>query len=161
MADGVSFSLTGIDTLLGKLDVISADMKRKGGRSALRRAATIIVNKAKANAGRIDDPATGRSIADNIALRWNGRLFKRTGDLGFRIGVMYGAVLKDHPDKEKNAPTPHWRLIEFGTEHMAAQPFMRPAAESSVNEVLVTFVVEYEKAIDRALARAQRRAGNS
>lgn len=161
MADGVSFSLTGIDTLLGKLDVISADMKRKGGRSALRRAATIIVNKAKANAGRIDDPTTGRSIADNIALRWNGRLFKRTGDLGFRIGVMYGAVLKDHPDKEKNAPTPHWRLIEFGTEHMAAQPFMRPAAESSVNEVLVTFVVEYEKAIDRALARAQRRAGNS
>lgn len=161
MADGVSFSLTGIDTLLGKLDVISADMKRKGGRSALRRAAAIIVNKAKANAGRIDDPVTGRSIADNIALRWNGRLFKRTGDLGFRIGVMYGAVLKDNPDKEKNAPTPHWRLIEFGTEHMAAQPFMRPAAESSVNEVLVTFVVEYEKAIDRALARAQRRAGNT
>ncbi len=103
MADGVEFKLTGVDELLGKLESITDDMKRKGGRAALRKAANIIANRAKANASRLDDPATGRSIADNIAVRWNGREFKRNGNLAFRIGVLHGAVLKKHPDKAKNA----------------------------------------------------------
>lgn len=157
MADGVDFSITGLESLLGKLDAISDDLRRKGGRTALRRAGNVIVEKAKENASRIDDPVTGRSIAANVTQRWNGRLFRRTGDLGFRIGVQHGAVLKNHPDLSENAPTPHWRLIEFGTEKMRAQPFMRPAAESNVNEVINTFATEYEKALDRAIKRAQKK----
>lgn len=85
MADGVEFSITGLESLLGKLDSVSYDVRRKGGRAALRKAAQVVVQKAKEGAERIDDKATGRSISDNIALRWNGRLFKQTGDLGFRI----------------------------------------------------------------------------
>ncbi|HBN2816199.1 TPA: HK97 gp10 family phage protein [Klebsiella oxytoca] len=159
MADGVEYKLTGVDELLGKLESITDDMKRKGGRAALRKAANVIANRAKANARRLDDPETGRSIADNIAVRWNGREFKRTGNLGFRIGVLHGAVLKRHPDKAKNAPTPHWRLLEFGTENMRAQPIMRPAAENGAEEAMNTFVEEYGKTIDRAIARAAKKGG--
>ncbi|WP_345956579.1 HK97 gp10 family phage protein [Pseudomonas fulva] len=158
MADGVDFSITGLDGLLGKLESVSYDVRRKGGRAALRKAAQIVMQKAKEGAERIDDKATGRSIADNIAVRWNGRLFKRTGDLGFRIGVLHGAVLKDGGDLSPNSPTPHWRLIEFGTEKMAAAPFMRPALANSINEVTNAFVTEYEKAIDRAIKRAAKKA---
>ncbi|SBL64279.1 HK97-gp10 family putative phage morphogenesis protein [Klebsiella oxytoca] len=159
MADGVEYKLTGVDELLGKLESITDDMKRKGGRAALRKAANVIANRAKANARRLDDPETGRSIADNIAVRWNGREFKRTGNLVFRIGVLHGAVLKRHPDKAKNAPTPHWRLLEFGTENMRAQPIMRPAAENGAEEAMNTFVEEYGKSIDRAIARAAKKGG--
>lgn len=159
MADGVEYKLTGVDELLGKLESITDDMKRKGGRAALRKAANVIANRAKANARRLDDPETGRSIADNIAVRWNGREFKRNGNLGFRIGVLHGAVLKRHPDKAKNAPTPHWRLLEFGTENMRAQPIMRPAAENGAEEAMNTFVEEYGKSIDRATARAAKKGG--
>uniref|UniRef100_UPI000AF70ACC HK97-gp10 family putative phage morphogenesis protein n=1 Tax=Pseudomonas sp. NBRC 111142 TaxID=1661057 RepID=UPI000AF70ACC len=81
MADGVEFSITGLESLLGKLDSVSYDVRRKGGRAALRKAAQVVMQNAKERAERIDDKATGRSIADNIALRWNGRLFKQTGDL--------------------------------------------------------------------------------
>lgn len=161
MADGVEFSILGLDSLLGKLSEVSVDVRRKGGRAALRKAAQVVVQKAKAGAERIDDKATGRSISDNIALRWNGRLFKRTGDLGFRIGVLHGAVLKDGGDLSSNAPTPHWRLIEFGTEKMPAAPFMRPALADSISEVTNTFVTEYEKAIDRAIRRAAKKAAGS
>ncbi|MDZ3990374.1 HK97-gp10 family putative phage morphogenesis protein [Pseudomonas sp. Teo4] len=164
MADGVEFSITGLDSLLGKLDSISYDVRRKGGRAALRKAAQIVAQKAKEGAERIDDKATGRSISDNIALRWNGRLFKQTGDLGFRIGVLHGAVLAkkgEEVDTSTNAPTPHWRLIEFGTELMAAAPFMRPALANSISEVTNTFVTEYEKAIDRAIRRAAKKAASS
>ena len=157
MADGVEFSLIGVDDLISKLDTISDDLRRKGGRAALRRAANVIVEKAKANARRLDDPETGRSIADNVALRWNGRQFRMTGDLAFRIGVLHGAVLQKHPDKAVNAPTPHWRLLEFGTEKMKAQPIMRPAADSSIDQVVSTFVTEYDKAIDRAIQRARKK----
>lgn len=161
MADGVDFSILGLEGLLGKLAAVSVDVRHKGGRAALRKAAQVVVQKAKAGAERIDDKATGRSISDNIALRWNGRLFKRTGDLGFRIGVLHGAVLKDGGDLSSNAPTPHWRLIEFGTEKMPAAPFMRPALADSISEVTNTFVTEYEKAIDRAIRRAAKKAAPS
>lgn len=158
MADSVEFSITGLDSLLGKLEAVSYDVKRKGGRTALRKAAQIVAEKAKEGARRVDDSKTGRSIADNIALRWNGRLFKRTGDLGFRVGVLHGAVLKNGGDLSANSPTPHWRLLEFGTEKMRAQPFMRPALENQIGEVTNTFVTEYEKAIDRAIKRAAKKA---
>ncbi|WP_341782730.1 HK97-gp10 family putative phage morphogenesis protein [Pseudomonas putida] len=161
MADNVEFSITGLDSLLGKLDSVSYDVRRKGGRAALRKAAQVVMQKAKDGAERIDDKATGRSISDNIALRWNGKLFKQTGDLGFRIGVLHGAVLKDGGDLSPNSPTPHWRLIEFGTENMAAVPFMRPALANSISEVTATFVSEYEKAIDRAIRRAAKKAAYS
>ena len=161
MADSIEFSLTGLDSLLGKLEAVSYDLKRKGGRSALRKAAMVVVEKAKQNAQRIDDAETGRSIADNINLRWNGRLFKRTGDLGFRIGVTHGAVLPgkgEKADKSSNAPTPHWRLIEFGTAKMRAQPFMRSALADNISAVTNEFLSQYERAIDRAIKRAQKKA---
>lgn len=157
MADGVQYSLTGLDELLGRLESISDDLKKKGGRAALRKAGNVIVERAKSNARRLDDPHTGRSIADNIAQRWNGRVFRQTGNLAFRIGVLHGAVLKNHPDKAVNAPTPHWRLLEFGTEKMKAQPILRPAAENNIDAVINTFTSEYPKAIDRAIARAQKK----
>ncbi|EKT4565718.1 HK97 gp10 family phage protein [Pseudomonas putida] len=160
MADGTEFSITGLDSLLGKLDSVSYDVRRKGGRAALRKAAQVVMQKAKDGAERIDDKATGRSISDNIALRWNGKLFKQTGDLGFRIGVLHGAVLKDGGDLSPNSPTPHWRLIEFGAENMSAVPFMRPALANSISEATNTFVSEYEKAIDRAIRRAAKKAAS-
>ncbi|MBF8793610.1 HK97 gp10 family phage protein [Pseudomonas monteilii] len=160
MADGVEFSITGLESLLGKLDAVSYDVHRKGGRAALRKAAQVVVQKAKEGAERIDDKETGRSISDNIALRWNGRLFKQTGNLGFRVGVLHGAVLKNGGDLSPNSPTPHWRLIEFGTEKMAAAPFMRPALANSIAEVTNTFVSEYEKSIDRAIRRAAKKAAS-
>jgi HK97 gp10 family phage protein len=121
----------------------------------------VVANKAKEGAERLDDPETGRSIAANIALRWNGRLFKVSGDLGFRVGVLHGAVLKNGGDLSANSPTPHWRLLEFGTAKMAAQPFMRKALADNISEATNTFITEYEKAIDRAIKRAAKAAGST
>ncbi|WP_150763122.1 HK97-gp10 family putative phage morphogenesis protein [Pseudomonas fluorescens] len=161
MADDMEFSLIGIESLIGKLEAVSYEMKRKGGRSALRKAAQLVADKAKEGARNTDDAKTGRSIADNIALRWNGRLFKANGDLGFRVGVLHGAVLKDGGDTSANSPTPHWRLIEFGTAKMMAQPFMRKALADNISEATNIFLTEYEKAIDRAIKRAAKAAGGN
>lgn len=161
MADTVEFSITGLDSLLGKLDSVTDDVKRKGGRFALRKAAQVIRDAAKQNAKRIDDPQTAADISANLVERWNGRLFKRTGDLGFRVGVMGGAGGRKSGAEQSSLPggdTRHFRYVEFGTEKTAARPFLRPALESNIGAATDVFVREYERALDRALKRAAKKA---
>jgi HK97 gp10 family phage protein len=55
MADTVQFSLTGIDSFVAKLEAVSFDVKRKGGRAALRKAAQVVADKAKEGAQKLDD----------------------------------------------------------------------------------------------------------
>lgn len=174
MVDGVEFNITGLDSLLGKLEAVTYDVKRKGGRAALRKAAQLVASAARSNAQGLDDPATRTDISKNIAVRWDGRLFKRTGDLGFRVGVLGGAKEYSNVHTRKGGrrgtyaiggsssnpggDTFYWRFLEFGTAKMAAQPFMRKALADNIEAATGAFVSEYEKAIDRALKRAAKKA---
>ncbi|HSH43853.1 MAG TPA: HK97-gp10 family putative phage morphogenesis protein [Arenicellales bacterium] len=160
MADDAQFNLIGLEELYGKLDEATQDMKRRGGRFALRKAAQVVRDDAKRRAEQIDDPTTDADIAANIAERWSGRRFKRTGDLMFRVGVMGGAGgnrPSAYYSKLPGGDTRHWRHVEFGTEHSQAQPFMRPAMENNVGKAIDTFVREYDKALGRALRRAKKK----
>lgn len=165
MVDGVQFLIRGLDSLAGKFESISDDLKRKGGRASLRKASQVIATAAKANASALDDPQSSESIAKNITVRWSGRLNKRTGDLGFRVGVLGGAKgfaaasgeLKGQGKNNPGGDTYHWRFLEFGTQKMRAQPFMRRALSDNINKATSTFITEYEKAIDRAIKRAAKR----
>lgn len=164
--DGVSFKVEGLDALAARLENIKFETKKKGGRSSLRKAAQFIRDAAKRGAQSIDDPATGEVIAKNIVERWNGRLFKRTGDLGFRIGVLggardYSAYGEIKTGKKATAnpggDTFYWRFVEFGTVNAPARPFMRPALASNTGPATDIFVREYDKVLDRAIKRAAKK----
>lgn len=147
--------MNGVDELSKKLEGLKYDLKKKGGRFALRKAAQVIGDGARQNAQAVDDSETGRSIAKNITEKWNGRLNKQTGDLGFRVGVTGGARIPElNKDEGAGGPTPHWRLLEFGTEKMAARPFFQRALPENAQAATDTFIREYGKSIDRALKRA-------
>ena len=154
MAD-FSVTMNGVDELNKKLEGLKYDVQKKGGRFALRKAAQVVRDAARKNAQAVDDSATGRSIARNIAERWNGRLNKLTGDLGFRVGVTGGAKLpKDNVDEGAGGPTPHFRLLEFGTEKMAARPFFSKALPDNAQKATDVFIDQMGRAIDRALKKA-------
>jgi HK97 gp10 family phage protein len=160
MVDKVTFQIQGLDSLLGKLENLKYETKKKGGRSALRKAAQLVRDAAKANAQQIDDPQTRADIAANIVERWNSKLNKRTGDLGFRVGVMGGAGGNKTSEQLSGLPggdTRHFRHLEFGTEKTPAQPFFRRALSENVQAATDVFVKEYEKAIDRAIKRASKK----
>lgn len=160
MAD-VQFDIEGVDALVAKLDTISDDMKRRGGRFALRKAANMIRDAAKQNAQRVDDPESPENIAENIAVRFSTRTFKRTGDLMFRVGVM-GTANPSNASKTTGLPggsTQHWRWVEMGKEGVPARPFMRPALAENISAATNEFVTQYGKAVDRAIKRAARQAG--
>lgn len=177
MADGIDFKVDGLDALVKKMDGLTYDIKYKGGRFALRKAAQVIRNEARKNAERIDDLSTPENISLNIVERWSGRAFKRTGDPAFRVGVLGGArpyantranVRKGRAGQiystggdtgNPGGDTWYWRLLEFGTERSEARPFLRPAVDSSAAAALDEFVRQYDKALDRAIRRLERSGG--
>lgn len=147
--------MDGVDALNRKLEGLKYDVQKKGGRFALRKAAQVIRDAARQNAQQVDDSETGRSIAQNITEKWNGRLNKTTGDLGFRVGVQGGAkVPSGNKDEGAGGPTPHWRLLEFGTEKMQARPFFARALPENAQKATDVFIEQFGRAIDRALKRA-------
>lgn len=149
MESGVSFELQGLDSLIAKLSEVTSDMRYRGGRSALRRAANLVRDEAIKSAERIDDPKTAKDISKNIAVRWNGGRYRRSGDLAFQIGVRRGR-------RAPGGDTFYWYFVEAGTERSKAQPFLRPALYENVDLVTNTFINEYTKSIDRAIRRAER-----
>lgn len=152
MAGSFEIDVQGLDALNAKLKSVTEDLRKKGGRTALRKAAQLIRDDARKSARLFDDPATPSSIPENIIERWNGRLYKKRKDLGFRIGVKGGARPNNDPDN-----TAHWRYIEFGTSKVTARPFMRPALADNIGNATTVFIKEYNKAIDRAIKRAAKK----
>ena len=153
----VSIEMTGLDAVLAKLKEVEHDVRYKGGRYALRKAANVVRDTIIEGAKQLDDPSTQEEIAKNVAIRWSGKQFRTTGDLAFRVGLLGGA--RQQEQKGKPAPGGHtfyWRFLEFGTEKMPARPFVRTALSENVAKATQTFVAEYSKALDRAIKRAKK-----
>ena len=153
MVDTVEFSITGLEDVLKKMRQVPAIARGKPGRRALGKAATIVARAARQNAQRVDDPETGRRIGQNIGRRFRGRHFRRTGDPMISIGVLTarGRIPRGNPDEGPKGNTPHWHLIELGTERARAQPFLRPALADNINAVTGKFVDEFSKELDKAM----------
>lgn len=159
-----SVKMDGIEALSKRLDGLKYDASRKGGRFALRKAAQVIRDMAKQNAMQLDDPKTSEVIARNIQERWNSRLNKTTGNLGFRVGVLGGArdysaygelTTGKSASANPGGDTFYWRFVEFGTQKVRARPFMRPAIENGSQKATDVFITEFGRALDRALRKAQ------
>lgn len=91
MADGIEVNIEGLDALQQKLTALTREAQGKAVRSALRKAANVIRDRARTNAARVDDPATRESIYLNVATRFNRKKYRQTGDPAFRVGVLGGA----------------------------------------------------------------------
>ena len=157
MSDTIQFKIEGMESLIAKLEGITYDLKRKGGRAGLRKSANVVAKALAENASRIDDPKSAADISKNVAVRFSNRTFKSTGDLKFRVGILGGAGGRAKSESLSGLPggdSRHWRQQEFGNENHPAQPFARRALSENINQATETFVTEYSKSIDRAIKRA-------
>lgn len=156
--DSLKFSLEGLQPVLDKMEGLPKAFKQKGVRFAMRKAANLVRDEAKKNALAIDDPSSKDKIADNIAVRFSTRTFKRTGDVMFRVGVM-GTANPQNAAKSEGLPggaTQHWRFKEFGTEDMPPDPFMRPALSNNVDAATNEFSKHLNKWTDRNLKKIKK-----
>jgi len=142
-------AVEGLDKVLANLKALPIKVRRSAARKATGKGAAIIKKKAKQNALRVDDPETGRRIADNIGQRFRSKYFRMTGDTMISVGVLTnrGRIPKGNPDEGRGGNTPHWHLVEEGTEHARAQPFLRPAASESASQVFDAVANELERQV--------------
>lgn len=167
MADGLTAILRGEEALYKKLEGLSVDLRTKGGRFALRKAAQVVARAAAENAQRLNDSSTPETISKNIVnggkypgLRWSSKLFKLRGDLGFRVGVVGGAAPAKASGEFKGAgkdnpggDTWYWRLLEFGTSKTPARPFLRRALSENTEAATTEFIRQYDRSLERLLAK--------
>jgi HK97 gp10 family phage protein len=159
------FQIQGLDEVLAKMRALGPGLSAKGSRTAMRKAANVVRDAAKANAAKLDRPETPNRIADNIAVQFAARTQKTTGDVMMRVGVRGGA--KQYANTRENrgsgrvgktyatgGSTFYWRFLEFGTSKMPARPFMRPALQENVGRATEVAVAELNKAIDRQIKKA-------
>ena len=144
---------TGMEQLIRKSRGLSHAVRVRLARNAVVAGAQPIKKQARQNALSLDDPETGRSIAKNVAVRYRKKLSEQSGNPTASVGVLMtrGRIPKGNPDKPEN--TNHFHLLELGTEKMAAQPFLKPAALQAAQQVPQAIATNLERGIDRELKK--------
>ena len=139
------FEIEGLNEALKKMNEMTKNVAKKHVKKALRAAAKPVLQSAKDNAKKIDDPKTSADISKNLVIRAGKTSDKNSAKV--RIGAKGGGEFwrsnenvqrKGKPRESNQHYTPvendtkHFWLVEFGTSKTKAQPFMRPALESNI-----------------------------
>lgn len=129
MPSGVSIRLEGVKELERELEQLEAKIQKKMVRPSLRAGAKVIRDEAVRRAPRRKTPPprgtsryhpAGKELYRSIKVRSAGR----QPGLDAAVQVKTG---------------PHGHLLEFGTIHAGAQPFMRPAYDTRKAEAIRVF----------------------
>ena len=136
----LTFDVSELAKLADRLKDIEAKIAKKALRPAARKGMSIVRDDVKASAPEdTSDDADDIRTKAFIALQTS---FRR-GVLSVRVGVRGGA--------KKNPDVPYyWRMVEFGTKHISAKPFMTPALENNADAVLEKITQELKREIDKA-----------
>lgn len=157
MADGVQLNFTNLDTIINRMSRLESKVQRSIARRATAKGARVIRDQVKANAARLDDPATKTNISRNVVVQHASRLGRQNRGVAYRVGIRGGARTRQENQSNPGGDTFYWRFLEFGTAKMAAKPFIRPAFAQKGNVALDTAIKEALRLLDvEARKEAQR-----
>ena len=149
----VEFNIEGLDEVQEKLKRLSNPrLMKNAARRSMRKAMAIVRDSARNAAKGIDDPQTSEKIWKNIAIA-AGKT-RNPNEVIMRVGVRGGASFSNpNPPNTSGGDTHHWRWLEFGSVHNPPTPFMRPALQNSIQAVTNSFAENFNKEIDKELAK--------
>lgn len=153
--------IDGLAQTLKNLEELPQKVRVRPLRRAVGKGAAVIRREAKKNALRVDDPETGRRIADNIGQRIRSRRTRQTGDVTVSVGVLSakGRIPSGNPDTGPRGNTPHWHLVELGvpSRNIKAQPYLRPAASENTQEVFNAIANSLQPEIDKEVEKMRKK----
>ena len=149
----VEFNIEGLDEVQEKLKRLgNPRLMKNAARRSMRKAMAIVRDAARSGAKAIDDPQTSEKIWKNIATA-AGKT-RNPNEVVMRVGVRGGASFSNkNPPKTPGGDTRHWRWLEFGSVHNPPTPFMRPALQNNIQAVTNSFAENFNKEIDKELAK--------
>lgn len=149
----VEFNIEGLDEVQEKLKrLANPRLMKNAARRSMRKAMAIVRDSARNAAKGIDDPQTSEKIWKNIAIA-AGKT-RNQNEVVMRVGVRGGASFSNpNPPKTSGGDTRHWRWLEFGSVHNPPTPFLRPALQNNIQAVTNSFAENFNKEIDKELAK--------
>lgn len=160
----IDVNLVGVDGVLATLKALPAEVASKRGgpvKKALAKGARMLRDKARAN--------LRAAIAQGPTTRSTGELEKRiiasrgkepTGTKGERYLVRVRRKDYLNADGERTNPLMTANLLEYGSSHQPATPWLRPALQSQgeviIKAVTAQLVADIDKAV-KSLAKLSRK----
>lgn len=152
--------LEGVQHIARALDRLPIEVRATAEKSALRAGGKPILNAAKAMCPVGENGLLKKSIGLTVRKNRSGAL---RGQFTLRVGPRTGfAIVKGVRSKGKNAgkpiridPSKYGHLVELGTSHSAAKPFIRPAIDSASSQVVAAMAQGYAKGLERAVKKIQ------
>lgn len=156
MAKQASIKIEGLEDMIRTLKDLPNELKTSGEKAALRAGGAPIRKAAKRFAKSSKD--TGlliRSIGLNVRTV-RGVTSVRVGPRrGFREEVERTNHRTGKKETMISDPSNYSHLVEYGTSHSPAKPFLRPAVDSAKSEILPAMA----KGLEKHLARAAQKGG--
>ena len=149
----VEVKIDGLESVQEKLKRLgNPRLIKNAARRSTRKAMAIVRNSARNAAKALDDPETAEKIWKNIAIA-AGKT-RNPNEVVMRVGVRGGASFSNpNPPNTSGGDTRHWRWLEFGSVHNPPTPFMRPALQNNIQAVTNSFAENFNKEIDKGLAK--------
>lgn len=166
-------ALSGFKELEKALLALPAELSRQAEQGALR-AGMIPVRKlavAYAPTSNEDNPGLlKKSIGLNVrkirgrlqnATRYTARVGPRTG-FGVSTGIKVARITKGRKIKGmtyggRKDPVKYAHLVELGTSHSAAKPFLRPAMDAAEPQIITEMAKGYEKGLAKAVDKLRKK----
>jgi HK97 gp10 family phage protein len=156
----MKLEIKGLAELSRRLKALPPEIAGKNGgplRKAIGRAAVVIQNEAKKRV-----PVDTGVLKDNIVAARNRK--SAQGTEGYYVEVRrksrrFGNTRRNRQKGRVgqsytyDGQAYYGMMVELGTQHMRAQPFLRPAFEAKKEEAATVFRMELSKAIDAAVRK--------
>ncbi len=121
--------------------------------AALRTGGTVVAKAARAKL-RANPSVDTAMLVTHIGVSTKKRPTKGSAEVS--VGIRKGKALLVRKGKKKAQlvnPARYAHFIEFGTEHSKAEPFMRPALDTSGSAAVAKVIESAAKGINRETAR--------
>lgn len=137
--------IIGLDAIKRKLEALPEQLRRKAYRSALSSGARVIAKAAKRKVGKGESGLLKKSIGIKyLPATTRSQALGLVGPKRGNGGIYNG---------QRRNPTRYAHLVEKGTRHSPAKPFLRPAMIETQTEVFSKMSAMIDRAIARELAK--------
>lgn len=134
MADWITYKLKGADKLSAAFKKLPQEMQRQIVVPAAKDAMDIVLQAAKANWDKIDNPSTFPDISKNVALIEDAKFFNETGSTKISVGI------RKRRKGVGGGNTYYWTHLELGTRYIHAYAPMRRALNENTQAVFSEFL---------------------